>query len=967
MLKMSFSKAKLKRFNDVPVVSSPSAFAEPKEKEASGKTKAKKDDRKIKIGGSMDAESIKTTKSALSLFRTPSLPRRLKFKHISDLTPKKGGSLSKEEKSNRLAAAAAEQPPVATGEPGSGRLGAPCVPPIVQLYNKIDVNKEALEKAREENGQLKSTVQELRTELQRTEMEQMSLLEDKDNQIMLLERELTSISKADELLQNIAEGCLEKVKQYEEEIKSLHRNYEGQLGEMHDSKTEMEIRYEELLLAHTMLRNDYDVLEGENHFLNEETVAMREILEAHDMELQRKSDEIKAMEKRLNDFLEECRELKGQVSYLKTQAEEDMLRYVEEGRNTIREIDQLKQENVRLLQQLTEQTAIARGMQEELNERQFEMDDLRTDIRNEFNQELTAVVKKYEQQIATMTELNEMKIKECESVFVLEKSKLVKEHADRIKRLEKEHEREIERIGEQAEEKIRISDIQNEERVKALELSIQSSISSALASEKQHWQQELDKCQKIAETEIMQCEFEKRDLRTLWEASNELLKDNENKIAELERRLQMELMPGAKSRDELETEVRDLTMECSRLKTEKYNYQLTLNNTRSTVNILMERLKKSDSDVELLKAELEQILRSKAEMETDNNKLREEIEEYKRVLGALQNSSSLLEKEMRERNEVFEKMMNSEEDAILTVSQIGRLFSDRMEESMGRYLEMYEELKKKYDAREAYIQDMKTLLDEFANGIELARIELDTKDKKILELENENKNIQLENMTIRFKCEQFEKYHQNESRVPQPSPELHAVSDQEHLDEQEHLVPNFLIENIINQLEQEVCHGAMNKLGCEQAIDDALDDSGIVKKLKQTEEKLRIAEQFAKETTEKFSELLEKQCKNNSMTKNSENGSIIDQQNQQLNAKIANLQELNKKQECTIMNLQQQLSTFASPQKMNTSAKFLSSTAASPKTPKKLIVSPFPGKENRSPAQLAVYSPRSNVLRTRNN
>ncbi|ETN62704.1 miranda, partial [Anopheles darlingi] len=885
MLKMSFSKAKLKRFNDVPVVSSPSAFAEPKEKEASGKAKTKKDDRKIKIGGSMDAESIKTTKSALSLFRTPSLPRRLKFKHISDLTPKKGGSLSKEEKSSRLAAA--EQPPLGTGEPGSGRPGvATGVPPIVQLYNKIDANKEALEKAREENDQLKSTVQELRTELQRSGMEQLSLLADKDNQIMLLERELTSISKADELLQSIAEGCLEKVKQYEEEIKNVHRNYEGQLGEMLDSKTEMEIRYEELLLAHTMLRNDYDVLEGENHFLNEETVAMREILEAHDMELQRKTDEIKAMEKRLNDFLEECRELKGQVSYLKTQAEEDMLRYVEEGRNTIREIDQLKQENAALLQQLAEQTAIAAGLQEELNEHQFEMDDLRSDIRNEFNQELTAVVKKYEQQIATMTELNEMKIKECESVFVLEKSKLVKEHSDKIKRLEKEHEREIERIGEQAEEKIRISDIQNEERVKALELSIQSSISAALASEKQHWQKELDKCQKIAETEIMQCEFEKRDLRTLWEASNELLKDNENKIAELERRLQMELMPGSKSRDELETEVRDLTMECSRLKTEKYNYQLTLNNTRSTVNILMERLKKSDSDVELLKVELEQILRSKAEMETDNNKLREDIEEYKRVLGALQSSSSLLEKEMRERNEVFEKMMNSEEDAILTVSQIGRLFSDRMEESMGRYLEMYEELKKKYDAREAYIQDMKTLLDEFANGIELARIELDTKDKKILELENENKNIQLENMTIRFKCEQFEKYHQNENRQPQPSPELlHAGAGTAHdqLDEQEHLVPNFLIENIINQLEQEVCHGAMNKLGCEQAIDEVLDGAGVIKKLKQTEEKLRLAEQFAKETTEKYSELLETQFKGNSKAKGSED-STIDQQNQQLNA-----------------------------------------------------------------------------------
>uniref|UniRef100_A0A182P1D8 Uncharacterized protein n=1 Tax=Anopheles epiroticus TaxID=199890 RepID=A0A182P1D8_9DIPT len=953
---MSFSKAKLKRFNDVPAaVSSPSAFAEPKEKELP--KKSKKED-KIKIGGSMDAESIKTTKSALSLFRTPSLPRRLKFKHISDLTPKKGSS--KEEKVSRLATtlecASAEKP---SDAPGSK------VPPIVQLYNKIDVNKEALGKAREENEQLKAQLQELRAEHERTELDRMRLLAEKDNQIMLLERELTSITKADELLQHIAEGCLEKVQEYEREIRELHRSYERQLCDMHDSKTELEVRYEELVTLHRMLQNDYEVMEGENHFLNEELVALREILEAHDLELQKKADEIQVMEDGLNELVIEGRDLKEQVRFLKAQAEEDMLRYVEEGRNTIREIDQLKQENARLLTSLAEQGAIVAGMQEELHERQFEMDDLRNDIRNEFNQELTAVCKKHEAQLATMAEMNEMKIKECESIFVLEKSKLVKEHSDRVKRLEQEHRRELERIGEQAEEKIRIAEIQNEERVKALELSIQGSISAALASEKMLWQKELDKCQKIAETEIMQCEFEKRDLRTLWEASNEVIKDNENRIAELERRLKVELEPGAKSRDELETEVREMALECSRLKTEKYNYQLTLSNTRSTVNILMERLKKSDGDVELLKGELEQVLRSKSETEAANGKLREELIEYQRVLGALRTSSTLLEKEMREKNEVFEKLMSSEEDAILTVSQIGQLFSDRMEESMSRYLEMYEELKKKYDAREAYIQDLKALLDEFANGIELARIELDTKDKKIFELENENKNIKLENMTFRFKCEQFEKYNQGgEGRLSQP----------EGSDDDERLVPNFLIENIINQLEQQEQqqqqqqHGTVSDkhdLGTiQELIEDASGEQNgteIVEKLKETEEKLRIVEEFAKETSDKYTELLENQ-NNRQKMKNLE----CNKDQQQLKAKIAKLQELNKKQEHTIQNLQQQLSTYDSPQKLNGSIKYLSATA-SPKTPKKLIVSPFPGKENRSPAQVGVFSPRSNVLRARNN
>ncbi|XP_058129201.1 putative leucine-rich repeat-containing protein DDB_G0290503 [Anopheles ziemanni] len=952
MLKMSFSKAKLKRFNDVPAVSSPSAFAEPKEKDVP--KKLKKED-KIKVGGSMDAESIKTTRSALSLFRTPSLPRRLKFKHISDLTPKKASG--KEEKANRLAAEDPLKPSGASGEK-SMESGISKLPPIVQLYNKIDVNKEALGKAREENEELKGKIRELRAEQYRAEVERLNLLAEKDHQIELLERELTSITKADELLQNIAEGCLEKVKEYEREIQGLHQSYEKQLCEMHDAKVELEIRYDELLESHRLLREDHDVMEGENLFLNEETGALREILEATDMELQRKGDEVQAMQDSLDELIVEGRELKEQVRYLKAQAEEDMMRYVEEGRNTIREIDQLKQDNARLLASLSERDAIVAGMQEELNERQFEMDDLRADIRNEFSQELAATVKKYEQQIATITELNEMKIRECESIFVLEKSKLIKEHSDRIKQLEKDQLREIERIGEQAEEKIRIADIQNEERVKALELSIQGSISAALASEKQHWQKELDKCQKIAETEIMQCEFEKRDLRTLWEASNEVIKDNECKIAELERRLQLELqVPGGKSRDELEAELRELALECSRVKTEKYNYQLTLNNTRSTVNILMERLKKSDSDVELLKAELEQVLRNKTEMETDNNKLREEITEYQRVLGALRASSSLLEKEMREKEVVFEKLMNSEEDAILTVSQIGKLFSDRMEAGMGRYLEMYEDLKKKHDAREAYIQDLKALLDEFANGIELARIELDTKDKKIFDLENENKNIKLENMTFRFKCEQFEKYNnQNENQNPQPPSEVQSEDD-------ERLVPNFLIENIINQLEQEgVCANVTDNSALETIHELMVDGNGILPvdpscksvmndKIKQPQQTLCIAEDIGKENQN-----------NRQNVKNVE--SSKDQQ--QLKAKIAKLQELNRKQESTIINLQQQLSSFDSPQKLNTSSKFLSATA-SPKTPKKMIVSPFPGKENRSPAQVGVYSPRTNVLRARNN
>ncbi|XP_062561659.1 putative leucine-rich repeat-containing protein DDB_G0290503 isoform X3 [Armigeres subalbatus] len=908
----------------------------------------------------MDAESIKPTKSALSLFRTPSLPKRLKFKHISDLTPKK----SKEAAAEKLRQLDLESPGAKTSEKAvdCGGGGAK-VPPIVQLYNKIDVNKEALQRTREENEELKARVQELLAERRLAESEKCAVLEQKDHQIMLLERELTSITKADELLQQIAEGCLEKVKENEEEIKRLHRDYERQLCEVHDSKIELELRFEELEMKCNELHDELIVVEGENFLLSDELLAMREIVEAHDMELQKKVDEIKEMEQSLNRLIKEGNDLKEQVNYFRIQAEEDMMKYVEESRTTIYEIDTFKKKNDELIAQLAEKNSIIEEMQEELNENQFEMDEIRDDVRNDFNQELTSVVKKYEQQIATLNEVNEMKIRECESIFVLEKSKMIKEHADKIKNMDKDHQREIERISEQAEEKIRISEVQTEERMKGLELSIQSSISNAMANEKLHWQKEMDKCQKIAETEIMQCEFEKRDLRALWEASNEVIKEHERKIAELERRLIAEMGGSNKTKDEYENELKELNRENARLQTEKYNYQLTLSNTRSTVNILMERLKKSDGDVETLKSELDSVIEGKSAIETENNKLREEIEEYRRVLTALRSSSNQLEKEMREKEEVFEKIMTSEEDAILTVSQIGKLFNEKMEESISRYLDMYDELKKKYDAREAYIQDMKTLLDEFATGIELARIELDTKDKKIFELENENKDIKLENMTFRFKCEQFEKY-QVEGRVPIPSPEVPS-----NVDDEQQLVSNMLIENIINQLEKGSDDKVLNSehieliqevLECDINKDDA-SVSELNEKLKETEEKLRIVEKFAKETSDKYTELLENQ-NNRQKVKNVENN----KDHQQLKAKIAKLQDVNKKQENTILGLQQQLSCFDSPQKLNLSGKLFG--IGSPKTPKKMISSPFPGKENRSPVTPGtVYSPRNNVLRPRNN
>lgn len=168
--------------------------------------------------------------------------------------------------------------------------------------------------------------------------------------------------------------------------------------------------------------------------------------------------------------------------------------------------------------------------------------------------------------------------------------------------------------------------------------------------------------------------------------------------------------------------------------------------------------------------------------------------------------------------------MCSEQETLETVNKIGKLFNDKLEENINKYAELYNDIKKKYDVRETYIKDMKALLEEFATGIELARLELDMKEKQLLELQEENKNIKLEIMTYKFKCEQFEKYEQ-EQRVPNPSPELVSELDDNgkfpvmHSDDA--MVSNQLIENIIVQLEKEVQNECLkNDLNTETYSDE---------------------------------------------------------------------------------------------------------------------------------------------------
>lgn len=648
-------------------------------------------------------------------------------------------------------------------------------------------------------------VEEYKVKLHQTAcecQEQTEALDAKDQRIAELETELKEGNKGVEMLKDISEKSIAKIEVLENDIKTILKNHENEIDFLIRTNTQTEVNCDRLGMEKKLLNEEVVVLKKELIHLHDEIKTVKHNLDDEELRFNERDDECQKLMANNAKLLED-------IEMLKEQIDNDMISYVVESKNMIDELSALKKQKEEMCAILAEKEELLRELRDEVATKDIDMDGVRDELRDEmrdsFSAEINAVTKKYEQQIATTKELQDMKIKELESIFALEKTKMAKVNLDQCKQLQAE----LERSSETAEEKIRISEIQAEQRLRELESSIEQSI----GHEKMLWKNEIDKCQKIAETEIMQCEFEKQDLKALLDAANELMKEKDDKLDELQQRLSNEVATFIKCRDDFEAELKEARKECNRIMTEKYNYQLTLNNTRSTVTILMDRLKKSDSDVEILKKEVECMQEAKLEAETryikiaeELQQLRTEADDYRKALTSLRNSSLALERETKEKESIFEKFMSSEEETLETVSKIGKLFNEKIEENIGKYFEMYNDIKCKYDARENYIRDMKALLDEFATGIELARLELDTKDEKLFELQHENKNIKLENMTYKFKCEQFEKY-EHEQRVPHPSPSecIDAVSSgkPDKQDDDDGTVSNILIANIINQLEKE--------------------------------------------------------------------------------------------------------------------------------------------------------------------
>lgn len=638
----------------------------------------------------------------------------------------------------------------------------------IEIKNKTETITEChsvIEELKNENHRLESLNTELRSQKRKM----------KDD-LAEMEKDMTCLRRGNDLLQGIAQGSLDKITELERDRNEMVQDYESAIAEM----------------------------KRINQLSSIEIQSVASELSFYKREVESYNVSLKECEIKMGMLMDDNNRLQSEMGQVKRQADEDAFNYVKENQAFNLKTITVEEQLQRCLDELKRKQEHIEALEEEICEKQVDIDSDRDEVREEYTARIDELEKIIEQR---SNEINQLKQSARDGSLNNDRNELITYYEAELTKLREEHAKELAHRDQINEEKVRISEIQYEEKVKGLE--------TCLETEKRNWSAELQQCQKIAESEIMQCEFEKRDLKSILDSANELLREKDEKITSLEAMIKHEEDTYTKVRAEVEAEVAELKQLNQQLITEKHNYQITLNSTRSTVQILMERLKKSDTDVESLKADIDLMTIDRSSMELELNSLKEQLikvseekEEFKAALNILKVSAEALQKEMREKESIFEKLMSSEEETLNTVHNLGKLFNDKVEENLSKYYEMYNELRQKYEARESYIKDMKTLLDEFATGIEFARMELETKDRKIVDLEEENKTIKLENMTYKFRCESLEKYSGNgqqqqlssgSARVPPPTPDL--IEDASN-DDCDTIVSPEVIQTIIQDLER---------------------------------------------------------------------------------------------------------------------------------------------------------------------
>lgn len=730
---MSFSKAKLKRFNDVDVAvcgsparhlacvenagtpnsasslassatNPPTTAAHPERKEQIEKffkdavrfASSSKNDKEFAIPkeGGIIKEDKKS--KGLRLFRTPSLPHRLRFRQNSDVT----------------AAAAVAQNNNNANTASSTPLTSATTTPVKEMPKSASrlKGKEALQQEIRHKTELienyLSQIDVLRRHVDQLKECETKLKEEQacsqlktEGMLLELTNENKNVKELNDQLTVENAKLLETITKLEADMCLLHEQHAAEVAQLNGLSNELKSNSQQLEQECQKHMQNHEVMRSQILQLENDIKEACERLAADEEKAQKNFELIENL-KNTNESLI------ADVNNLKKQMEQDALSYAQENKIVQNEMECMRNERSTLKNDLASKCDLIKSLQDELLDKNCEIDA----------------------------------------------------HCDTIRQMcrEKSQFLERERALNSAEDKVREVEVQAEQKVQKLE----SDLENALEREKAYWRGELEKRQKMAENEIIKIELEKQDVMILLESTNDMLRDRDEKIQKYEDQLRNGIDYYIQLTDNLQKQVVDLKADVAKTITEKYNYQLTLNNTRSTVNILMDRLKKADADVERLNAELESLQLAKGALEQSYLTLQSELEALKiqlqesdAALKALQLSSETLQKEVFIKESMFNELINSEEETLAKFTKIASSFQERIDggDAATKYLDMYNELKTKDETREIYMQDMKKALDEFATVLQFAQLELDNKDALVAKIREESEQLKLENITLKSK------------------------------------------------------------------------------------------------------------------------------------------------------------------------------------------------------------------------
>lgn len=415
-------------------------------------------------------------------------------------------------------------------------------------------------------------------------------------------------------------------------------------------------------------------------------------------------------------------------------------------------------------------TAELDGYKKELENLKSENDQLQREHQNEI-QELEFEMLKTMTQLQKQEEESAIKLKEIEEKLENEIEKLQKTHKYEFGQIVLEYEIKLKEHKEDTEGALKRK-IEELEDVWRQKLEDQEKQSDAILKE----------CQAISEYNIIQCELEKNNIqksldelrvayKSLQKKYDKLVANQEESsktLAIAEKKLEQKIIALNEHIQEKEEEIKKLNIDIKA-------YQITLNNSQVTIEVLKKRLFDSDKDVEQLKQEITRCEEKLIDYESRYFQLSTELKEAKDINEELElqneaaikcNETSInqLKEELLGRVDEYEKLVkqyknNEERHLQEEIKEQSKLIEQinlqlkSLEQNVDNYVvketiwnEKIEKLKEKHTNNQNLLEEKETRVKELEESLnELSEKNLSLNDRymfyktKSEELEAETK------------------------------------------------------------------------------------------------------------------------------------------------------------------------------------------------------------------------------------